>query len=184
MELIEIAQLVTGIATLIVASVLIWQMIIQKKSLDIAHNDADANMSLQAMESRSAQQRWFADKVSDEMLERMEKGYEFLTQKEKFLIETNQMNHQSVLATEWRLKRVDRNIGYYKQTIRNFMLLGKYKASRDNFENLHKLRVKTQNAPSKLDSSIGDTKPLVDPNFHKLGEEVFEEFSGKKMELK
>ena len=47
MELIEIAQLVTGIATLVVASVLIWQMIIQKKSLDIAHNDADSNMSLQ-----------------------------------------------------------------------------------------------------------------------------------------
>ena len=66
MELIEIAQLVTGIATLIVATVLIWQMIIQKKTLDIAHNDADANMSLQAMESRAGQQRWFADKVSDE----------------------------------------------------------------------------------------------------------------------
>ena len=46
MELIEIAQLVTGLATLIVASVLIWQMFIQKKTLDIAHNDADSNMSL------------------------------------------------------------------------------------------------------------------------------------------
>ena len=64
------------------------------------------------------------------------------------------------------------------------MLLGKYKASRDNFENLHKLRVKSQNVPSKLDSTVGDMKPLVDPNFHILGEEVFEEFSGKKMELK
>ena len=86
MELIEIAQLVTGLATLIVASVLIWQMIIQKKALDIAHNDADANMSLQAMESRSAQQRWFADKVSDEMLDRMDKGYEYLSNKEKFML--------------------------------------------------------------------------------------------------
>ena len=65
MELIEIAQLVTGVATLIVATVLIWQMIIQKKTLDIAHNDADSNMSLQAMESRSEQQRWFADYVAD-----------------------------------------------------------------------------------------------------------------------
>ena len=53
MELIEIAQLVTGIATLIVATVLIWQMIIQKKTLDIAHNDADANMSLYAMDTLS-----------------------------------------------------------------------------------------------------------------------------------
>ena len=39
LELIEIAQLVTGLATLIVASVLIWQMIIQKRTLDIAHNE-------------------------------------------------------------------------------------------------------------------------------------------------
>ena len=76
MGIIEIAQLITGIATLVVASVLIWQMVIQKKALDIAHNDADANMSLQAMESRSEQKRWFADKVSDEMIERLEKGYE------------------------------------------------------------------------------------------------------------
>ena len=35
MELIEIAQLVTGIATLVVASVLIWQMVIQKKALEV-----------------------------------------------------------------------------------------------------------------------------------------------------
>ena len=48
MELIEIAQLVTGLATLIVASVLIWLMIIQKRTLDIAHNDADSSMSFQA----------------------------------------------------------------------------------------------------------------------------------------
>ena len=53
MELIEIAQLVTGIATLIVATVLIWQMFIQKKTLDIAHNDADSSMSLYAMDTRA-----------------------------------------------------------------------------------------------------------------------------------
>ena len=55
MNVLEIAQLTTGIATLVVASALIWQMVIQKKTLDIAHNDADSNMSLQAMESRSIQ---------------------------------------------------------------------------------------------------------------------------------
>ena len=61
MDILVIAQLVTGIATLVVATVLIWQMIIQKRTLDIAHNDNDANMSLQAMESHSEQTRWFAD---------------------------------------------------------------------------------------------------------------------------
>ena len=86
MELIEIAQLVTGLATLIVASVLIWQMIIQKKTLDIAHNDADANMSLQAMESRSEQTRWFAENSTPEFLEKLRKGYEYLNDKEKHYI--------------------------------------------------------------------------------------------------
>ena len=38
MDILVIAQLITGIATLMVASVLIWQMIIQKRTLDIAHN--------------------------------------------------------------------------------------------------------------------------------------------------
>ena len=35
MDLLIVAQLVTGIATLVVASVLIWQMIIQKKALKV-----------------------------------------------------------------------------------------------------------------------------------------------------
>tara|TARA_E500000075_G_scaffold53786_1_gene48360 strand:- start:179 stop:292 length:114 start_codon:yes stop_codon:yes gene_type:complete len=35
MDLLIVAQLVTGIATLVVASVLIWQMVIQKKALEV-----------------------------------------------------------------------------------------------------------------------------------------------------
>ena len=81
MELIEIAQLVTGLATLIVASVLIWQMIIQKKALDIAHNDADANMSLQAMEIRSKTNEWFEDNLTPQMIEKFDKGTDSLTPK-------------------------------------------------------------------------------------------------------
>tara|TARA_Y100001960_G_scaffold9498_1_gene9067 strand:+ start:42 stop:590 length:549 start_codon:yes stop_codon:yes gene_type:complete len=182
MELIEIAQLVTGLATLIVASVLIWQMIIQKKALDIAHNDADANMSLQAMESRSAQQRWFADKVSDEMLDRMDKGYEYLTNKEKFMLRVNHMNHSGVLATEWRLGRVNRNIGYYKMTLRTHMMMQDYKATRDWWLIQRQRRMESQNFPSSLDSSVGDTNPLVDPNFVLLAKEVYEETSGNKVD--
>ena len=72
MELIEIAQLVTGLATLIVASVLIWQMIIQKKTLDIAHNDADANMSLVAMDTRSRTNECFTDQCTPELLDKFE----------------------------------------------------------------------------------------------------------------
>ncbi len=64
MELIEIAQLVTGLATLIVASVLIWQMFIQKKTLDIAHNDADSSMSLTAVENKINLNTWFSTNSS------------------------------------------------------------------------------------------------------------------------
>ena len=109
MDLIVIAQLITGIATLIVASVLIWQMFIQKKTLDIAHNDNDANMSLSAMESRSAQSRWFAENSNQDMLEKMKKGFEYLNDEEKLIVSAHFENHSQVLATEWRLGRMGKN---------------------------------------------------------------------------
>ena len=171
MELIEIAQLVTGLATLIVASVLIWQMIIQKRTLDIAHNDADANMSLLAMESRSEQNRWFYNNLTEENLMNLKKNYEDLSEKEKLFIQTNFMNHTQVLATEWRLGRVDRNEGYYKNTFKRHMRLGDFQSARDYYLNFRQ---------SRLQST--DKNPLVDPNFHNLGEKAYEEITGKKFE--
>jgi len=117
MELIEIAQLVTGLATLIVASVLIWQMIIQKKTLDIAHNDADANMSLVAMDTRSRTNEWFADQCTPELLDKFEndEGLDSLTKKEFKVVQTYFRNTFRVLATEFRLGRLtDNNLQYYR----------------------------------------------------------------------
>jgi len=110
----------------------------------------------------------------------MEKGYEFLTNKEKFMLRINNMNHSGVLATEWRLGRVNRNIGYYKMTIKRHMMMEDYKASRDWFK-IWREKNKALNYPSKLDSSVGDTSPLVDPNFNILSGEVYEETSGEKL---
>ena len=72
MEIFEIAQLVTGIATLIVASVLIWQMTLQRKTLEIAHQDADQNISMAAMDTRSRTNEWFAENCTAEMLEKFD----------------------------------------------------------------------------------------------------------------
>ena len=47
-------------------------------------------------------------------------------------------------------------------------------------ENLAK-RMDLENFPSSLDSTIGDTSPLVDPNFQILAGEVYEETSGEKL---
>ena len=93
MELIEIAQLVTGLATLIVASVLIWQMIIQKKTLDIAHNDADTNMSLTAVENKVNLNTWFVENSTPELLDKLDKGLDSMTSKEKRVIQAFTQNH-------------------------------------------------------------------------------------------
>ena len=76
MDLVVIAQIITGTATLIVALVLVYQLRQQ-------HKDTDSTMSLAAMESRSEQNRWFSENTSKEMLEKMKKGYDFLDEFEK-----------------------------------------------------------------------------------------------------
>ena len=48
MSIIEIAQIITGTATLLVAIALLWQLRLQKKNLDIAHQDAETDLSLRS----------------------------------------------------------------------------------------------------------------------------------------
>ena len=107
MELIEIAQLVTGIATLIVATVLIWQMFIQKKTLDIAHDDADAQLSLDSLKSR----RDFLYKQLDnndlKELFQNKKTYKELNENEKQLLNKYLRPQFVQIITEFRLGRFD-----------------------------------------------------------------------------
>ena len=107
MELIEIAQLVTGLATLIVASVLIWQMFIQKKTLDIAHDDADAQLSLDSLKSR----RDFLYKQLDnndlKELFQNKKTYKDLNENEKQLLNKYIRPQFVQIITEFRLGRFD-----------------------------------------------------------------------------
>ena len=130
MELIEIAQLVTGIATLIVATVLIWQMFIQKKTLDIAHDDADAQLSLDSLKSR----RDFLYKQLDnndlKELFQNKKTYKGLNENEKQLLNKYLRPQFVQIITEFRLGRFDNsnvepNIiwkALYKNTLLNSKL--------------------------------------------------------------
>ena len=52
MDLLVVAQLITGVATLVVALVLIWQMFLQRKTLEIAHKDADLTMSFLSVNTK------------------------------------------------------------------------------------------------------------------------------------
>ena len=173
MELIEIAQLVTGVATLLVATVLIWQMIIQKKTLDIAHNDADSNMSLYAMDTRSRTNEWFADKCTPELLDKFDKGLDSLTKKEFIILQTYIRNTTRVLTTEFRLGRlIDNNMNYYRTHFKWELRFDK-KLFRDYFEEIH-LEYFGRNINSEANRYIGMRDVMV---------EAWEEASGRKYEL-
>ena len=130
MEVLEVAQLGTGISTLIVASVLIWQMFIQKKTLDIAHNDADSSMSLSAVQIHSENRKWFVESTSKATLEKMKKGLEYLDEIERLHLDAHITNLHLVLSTEWRLGRRGRLKAYYKTMYYLYGLM-EYKASRE-----------------------------------------------------
>ena len=171
MELIEIAQLVTGIATLIVATVLIWQMFIQKKTLDIAHNDADSSMSLYAMDTRSRTNEWFADKCTPEFLNKFDKGLDSLNKKEFIILKTYVLDTIRVLTTEYRLGRlIDNNMNYYR-THFNMELNLDNKLFLDYIEKYH------------LEPMHRNMAKFRYGGFTELMVEVWEEASGRKFEL-
>tara|TARA_B000000460_G_scaffold145789_1_gene102975 strand:+ start:462 stop:998 length:537 start_codon:yes stop_codon:yes gene_type:complete len=172
MEIIEMAQLVTGIATIIVASVLMWQMVIQKRTLDIAHNDADAHMSLTAMDTRSRTNEWFAEKCTSEMLEKFDKGLDSLNEKERLILQTYYRSTSRVLATEWRLGRLIDQPWYYKNTYKQELMFH-YKAFREIF---------LQNYNRNLMGALGEyNSDNVYQGLMVLGKEAYEEVTGEKL---
>ena len=177
MELIEIAQLVTGIATLIVATVLIWQMFIQKRTLEIAHKDADSNMSLSAVQIHAENGKWISENINKSIIEKMSKGSEYLEEDEKLKLEAHIRNVHLVLSTEWRLGRRDRIDTYYKIMYRMYGLM-RYKASRDIFKEIIDRQLSSGSFSTKSESKSNpypvQAKLLV------LVKEVYEEFENKK----
>ena len=147
LELIEIAQLVTGLATLIVASVLIWQMIIQKRTLDIAHNDADSSMSFTAVDQHNENQRWFSESFTDESIEKMKIGLRNLNEKDKNKIRAFVFGEFMTIHTEYRLGRRGRNHDYYDMALKRYLLL-KYKPSREILEEIY---ISTKNSKAVKD---------------------------------
>jgi len=168
MELIEIAQLVTGLATLIVASVLIWQMFIQKKTLDIAHNDADSSMSLTAVENKINLNTWFSTNSSIEMMEKMDESLESLNPKEKDILSSYVYGHVLLLITEYRLGRMSRNPLYTTFSLRDKAMMGEFKAMRDLFQKLY-----TDN----IDSNF----TLTSEEFMNIGKDLWEKIENKKI---
>ena len=161
-ELVIAAQLLTGLATLIVASVLIWQMVLQRKLLKIAHSDADNNLSMQSVSEKNAIRRWSAEKINLNMLEKLDEGIKSLDEYELEIFLT-QMRCQEILATtEWRLGRVGGNRDYYKAVFRT--MLGR-KAGLEHYKALGRNHFLTAN--------------FGDPTLIEIGDEIYEELAGE-----
>mgnify|MGYP001173237056 FL=1 len=157
-----IAQLLTGLATLIVASVLIWQMLLQRKLLQIAHSDADNNLSMQAVSEKNAIRRWSAEKINPDMLKKLDDGIKSLNEYELEIYSTQMRCKEIMATTEWRLGRVGGNRNYYKAVFRT-MLGGK--AGLEHY--------KTVGRNHFLTANFGD------PTLIEIGDEVYEELGGE-----
>ena len=162
MELIEIAQLVTGLATLIVASVLIWQMFIQKRTLDIAHNDADTSLSFDAVEQKNEINMWFTDKIDQQFLDHANKGLSELNDVEREILANWLRSSLIILITEYRLGRMDRNYEYF---INNIKRLLRFKASQEYIK----------------DSVFYKPNSVVKIGLTKIINEAYEEVVGEKL---
>ena len=157
-----IAQLITGLATLIVASVLIWQMLLQRKLLQIAHSDADNNLSMQAVSEKNAIRRWAAEKINPDMLKKLDDGIKSLNEYELEIFSTQMRCKEIMATTEWRLGRVGGNRNYYRAVFRT-MLGGK--AGLEHY--------KTVGRNHFLTANFGD------PTLIEIGDEVYEELAGE-----
>ena len=144
MELIEIAQLVTGLATLIVASVLIWQMIIQKKTLDIAHTDSEVLITMNSMSMNADMQLASItnSNLSDILFQTKKNGRKDLDDKEKEIFYEWCWMRLGRLATEWRLGRMDNDPTYYEIHLMNHLI---NKGAREHYiENREGLKLGTK----------------------------------------
>ena len=153
-----IAQIITGVATLIVASVLIWQMFLQRRSLQIAHSDADNNLSMQAISQKSDINRWFQDKLTSDFREKLDDGLKALNQHELDIFRTVMLSLGVLANTEWRLGRVDGNPNYYRKFIAEML---RTKAGVEYYKN--------SGRDFFIEANYGD------PMLVKLGDEAYEE---------
>ena len=114
MEISDIAQIVTGIATLVVALILVSQLYQQ-------HKDTEIQLT---MDSWQLNQSLILAEISDvdlsKILSKSEEGLDNLTREEEVIFNKWLMLKMGRLSTEWRLGRMSNDPRYYKIHLSNF----------------------------------------------------------------
>ena len=114
MEITDIAQIVTGIATLVVALILVSQLYQQ-------HKDTEIQLT---MDSWQLNQSLILAEIDDvdlsKILSKSEEGLDNLTREEEVIFNKWLMLKMGRLSTEWRLGRMSNDPRYYKIHLSNF----------------------------------------------------------------
>jgi len=114
MEITDIAQIVTGIATLVVALILVSQLYQQ-------HKDTEIQLT---MDSWQLNQSLILAEINDvdlsKILSKSEEGLGNLTREEEVIFNKWLMLKMGRLSTEWRLGRMSNDPRYYKIHLSNF----------------------------------------------------------------
>jgi|TARA_B100001750_G_scaffold248579_1_gene281652 hypothetical protein len=166
MDFISIAQFLSGIATLIVASILVWQITLQKQALDIAHQDADRNVSMQSFAMIANHHHLTLDGDFSEIYAKRNRGYENLNDVEKDKFNSFYRISYGINMTEWRLGRLKNNPGYYS----NF-----YNGVMDSETGIEFYRLRGRNLISR--ANFGD-KSLLE-----IADKVYEEKTSEKNDV-
>ena len=129
---IGVAQMVTGIATLVVAFFLAGQLMIQRRALDRAHQDADRSLSLQSLQMRTEAIFLTLDKEKlGQIHEKRNNNFDSFSEKERDLYSRFLKTQYNRLNTESRLGRGPGS-QYFEHACRNIWL--DCKASRDFYK--------------------------------------------------
>ena len=114
MEITDIAQIVTGIATLVVALILVSQLYQQ-------HKDTEIQLT---MDSWQLNQSLILAEINDvdlsKILSKSEEGLDNLSREEEVIFNKWLMLKMGRLSTEWRLGRMSNDPRYYKIHLSNF----------------------------------------------------------------
>ena len=129
---IGVAQMVTGIATLVVAFFLAGHLMIQRRPLDRAHQDADRSLSLQSLQMRTEAIFLTLDKEKlGQIHEKRNNNFDSFSEKERDLYSRFLKTQYIRLNTESRLGRGPGS-QYFEHACRNILL--DCKASRDFYK--------------------------------------------------
>tara|TARA_Y100000814_G_scaffold187834_1_gene137575 strand:- start:187 stop:678 length:492 start_codon:yes stop_codon:yes gene_type:complete len=158
LDLVAIAQIITGTATLIVALVLVYQLRQQ-------HKDSDIQLSMDAIKLMQTQFYLGMDNIEfRKIYSKREEGLEFYNNEELGMMKDYFQFQYVRINTEWRLGRLSKNPEYYRV---NYLSIMNSKSGMDYYKLFGRTLI--------INTNFGDSKIL------EYADKVYEELSGEKI---